>query len=187
MSGVREGGTGLPFVNGYFDKDTGRRLSEKEAHIRKSSYHKDLASFYRKHGEHEKGENEELRAEYYRDIAKTSSTSTDPNNGHCYISTACVEAEGLPDDCLELQTLRNFRDNYLANQPRGRELIQEYYSIAPRIVSTINRKPDAHEIFCGIFNRDITTAVEMVQKGDNEGALEHYMQMTNRLKSEFIN
>ena len=140
MSGVREGGTGMPFVNGYFDKDTGRRLSEKEAHNRMSSYHKDLASFYRKHGKHAKAENEERRAKYQRDIAKISSTSTDPGTGHCYISTSCVEAANLPDDCLELQILRQFRDNYLTNQPRGKELIQKYYSIAPHIVRSITKR-----------------------------------------------
>ena len=50
----------------------------------------------------------------------------------CYITSACVRARGLPDDCLEMETLRAFRDGYLASQPGGREDIEEYYAKAPQ-------------------------------------------------------
>ena len=32
------------------------------------------------------------------------------SSGGCYFTSACVEAQGLPDDCHELTALRKFRD-----------------------------------------------------------------------------
>lgn len=40
--------------------------------------------------------------------------------GGCYITTATCEEYGKPDDCYELTTFRNFRDNWLKNNPMGK-------------------------------------------------------------------
>ena len=37
-------------------------------------------------------------------------------SGGCYLTSACMYSKGLPDDCYELETLRNFRDTWLKNQ-----------------------------------------------------------------------
>lgn len=50
-----------------------------------------------------------------------------PDSGGCYLTTACVEAKGLPDDCEELTILRDFRDHWLKKQPGGAEEIAEYH------------------------------------------------------------
>ena len=63
----------------------------------------------------------------------------DSSSGGCYLTSACVEARGLPDDCMELQTLRDFRDNWLKQQPCGQDEVAEYYATAPRIVDKINK------------------------------------------------
>ncbi len=107
------------------------------------------------------------------------------SSGPCFISTACTTAANLPDDCQELQTLRRFRDSYVAQQPRGKELIEEYYRIAPKIVKAIQGRPDAHTCFSKIFEDDILRAVELIQHGNFERALQHYTEMTTRLKSEY--
>ena len=61
---------------------------------------------------------------YYKPDGKNASSgSKDNDNGGCYLTTACVAARGLPDTCIELQTLRAFRDGVLARQPGGREEI----------------------------------------------------------------
>ena len=56
------------------------------------------------------------------------------NGGGCYITTACVHAKGLSDNCYELQILRMYRDTWLINQKEGKALIGEYYRIAPIII-----------------------------------------------------
>ena len=65
----------------------------------------------------------DLRSEYEEYI-------NDDNSG-CYLTSACIAARGLPDDCEELMTLRIFRDKWLKLQPGGIEEIAEYYSTAP--------------------------------------------------------
>ena len=63
----------------------------------------------------------------------------------CYLTTACVDAMEFPDDCLELQTMRRLRDEYiLPNIENGRKIVEEYYAKAPQIVSAINAKRKQH-------------------------------------------
>ena len=68
---------------------------------------------------------------YYKTDGKSGSSHTG-HSGHgsssgtdgCYLTSACVMAKGLPDHCEELETLRVFRDEYLAGQPGGRAEIE---------------------------------------------------------------
>ena len=43
----------------------------------------------------------------------------------CFLTTAVCEYLGKADDCEELTTLRDYRDQWLAKQPGGVELIEE--------------------------------------------------------------
>lgn len=47
--------------------------------------------------------------------------------GICFLTKACVEYAGLPDDCPELQTIRKFRDEYIHSLPDGGSLVEDYY------------------------------------------------------------
>src|SRR6185295_8850185 len=40
-----------------------------------------------------------------------------PPRGLCFITTACAQAQGLPDDCEELTVLRGLRDDYIRQLP----------------------------------------------------------------------
>ncbi len=59
----------------------------------------------------------------------------------CFLTTACVEYAGLPDDCEALTLMRKLRDNYVAKLPDATELISEYYEFSPKIVAAINAMP----------------------------------------------
>jgi len=107
----------------------------------------------------------------------------DPRGGlSCYLTTACTQARSLPDNCDELQTLRGFRDGWLAHQPEGSALIREYYATAPQIVQAINRQSNSQDIWSGIYQEDITRAVQLVKQGKREEALAHYKNLTGRLR-----
>src|ERR1700741_227015 len=56
---------------------------------------------------------------------------------NCFITTACVNYYGLDDDCYQLETLRKFRDNFLLKSPKDKKLVEQYYILAPTIVSKI--------------------------------------------------
>ncbi len=112
--------------------------------------------------------------------------SSDSDSGSiCYLTTACTKAKGLPDNCLELETLRSFRDKILIAEPFGRNEVREYHKIAPEIVQAVEEQKDAQNIWQGVF-RDIEHAVYLVMSKDFEGAFNHYQQMTLSLKKKYL-
>jgi hypothetical protein len=106
----------------------------------------------------------------------------------CYLTTACVGAMGLPDNCLELNVLRNFRDKVLLPTSIGRRAVEEYYSIAPEIIQAVGEqeKSNALTVLRSIYN-DIRKAVFLIGSGDFKGAFKHYQQMTLKLKGKYLN
>lgn len=59
----------------------------------------------------------------------------------CFLTSACADFAGLPDDCFELSVLRRFRDEILMQMPRGTDDIALYYRIAPAIIERIDASP----------------------------------------------
>lgn len=116
-------------------------------------------------------ENDLNPKKYYKSNNKNSGSGS---SGGCYLTSACVEAKGLPDDCQELQTLRAFRDTYLAHQTGGQEEIAEYYRIAPAIVETINLLPNADEVWNTVYAELVQPCVERIHAGELEAAHRRY-------------
>ncbi len=103
----------------------------------------------------------------------------------CFITTACVEARGLPDDCEELTVLRHFRDNYLINKENGVELLRIYYIWSPEIVRSIRRREDEEDILEHLY-QIIRQCVDAINRQDNEFAYRTYCQMMLKLKNQFL-
>ena len=104
----------------------------------------------------------------------------------CFLTSACTAARGLPDDCHELTVLRNFRDNWLKNQPDGSELISAYYKIAPMIVKCIDAREDRQKYWDLVYDT-VQTCVEFIEAEMHEEALKAYQTLTLALKSFCIN
>ncbi|NKB81034.1 MAG: hypothetical protein GKS05_03905 [Nitrospirales bacterium] len=94
----------------------------------------------------------------------------------CFLTTACVEAKGLPDDCEELRVLRAFRDGYLHGTTDGPRLIEQYYDIAPGIVEAIAQQSNAESILDQIY-QTVRDCVALINAGQNENALRTYKAM----------
>jgi uncharacterized protein YjbI with pentapeptide repeats len=105
--------------------------------------------------------------------------------GNCYLTTACTVAMNLPDDCHELQTLRKFRDGFVSETPEGRELIKEYYKIAPGIVEAVYDIGNGNEFFTELYY-EIKKIVSMIDRKKNRGAFRYYCDMTERLKKQYL-
>jgi hypothetical protein len=103
----------------------------------------------------------------------SGSDSTESSSGGCFVTTACVTAAGLEDDCNELTRMRWFRDNVLATSPGGRALITEYYNTSPGIVEAVNRRPDAIELWGETFS-SVQNVVKMIDEGEYESAITQY-------------
>lgn len=104
----------------------------------------------------------------------------------CYLTSACVEAKGLPDNCRELTVLREFRDGYMRNTVKGPESICEYYHIAPMIVEKIKQLPNALEIFETIYNELVIPCVTLIDAERNEEAYEIYRNYTRFLQKKYV-
>lgn len=104
----------------------------------------------------------------------------------CYITTAVCESMKKPDDCYELRAFRDFRDGYLMETEAGRELVEEYYEIAPGIVMLINMQDDAEDIYENIYREYLAPCLQMIEKGKKEACQEHYVSMMCGLKEKYL-
>jgi hypothetical protein len=102
----------------------------------------------------------------------------------CFLTTACTESAGLPDSCHELNVLRQFRDNYVTQQPNGRNVIAEYYANAPRIVAQIGRSHQRAAILQTVLS-DVRHAVFLIENGEHKSAFDVYTTMFRRLQAHF--
>jgi len=104
----------------------------------------------------------------------------------CFLTTACVVAEGLPDDCEALETLRGFRDGWLRKRAGGQLMVREYYEIAPRIVEKINARPDAEAIWKRMYAEQVLPCVETIKQGEYEAAFRMYRSWVAELKDRYL-
>lgn len=118
--------------------------------------------------------------------SSTKSNSTSRNRGsRCFITTAVCEYFNKPDDCYELTTLRQFRDNWLQHQPDGANLIEEYYSIAPIIVNKLGESPIKDAIYNELYKNYISSCITLIENNKFENCKEVYISMVNYLKKIF--
>lgn len=98
------------------------------------------------------------------------------DKGGCFLTTACAQHRGLPDDCHELTVLRKFRDTYLSQSPEGRGLISTYYEKAPAVVRAIENSPTANAELEQIYGTVQSVVVE-IEAGNHLKALDIYRTM----------
>ncbi len=104
--------------------------------------------------------------------------------GGCFLTSACTEYMGKPDDCEELTKLRAFRDSYMKQSESGKKLVEEYYRIAPLIVEKINISEDKNKIYEDIY-QTILKCIVAIDGGNNSKAQEMYIQMVNKYRERF--
>lgn len=104
----------------------------------------------------------------------------------CFITTAVCKYLNKTDDCYELTTLRSFRDNWLTNQQDGRQLIDEYYVIAPTIVNAIDSSNDKDIVYMHIWNDYIEPCIKLIELGVYDTCKKLYIQMVNELKEKYV-
>lgn len=117
----------------------------------------------------------------YEDPDGNCSHFSSSSSTGCFLTSACVAYKGLSDDCIELETMRSFRDNVLKQSEKGRELIEEYYQIAPAIVVGIENSPNKNRIYDNIY-QVILTCMEHIQQRRYESATDCYQKMVEHLK-----
>ena len=95
----------------------------------------------------------------------------------CFLTTACCTYKGLPDDCYELQMLRNFRDSVLKKTETGTALVQLYYEQAPKIVEQIDRlSEEKHRSMLDWLYQEISQVAALIE----EDAEKHFDEIVER-------
>lgn len=102
----------------------------------------------------------------------------------CYITTATCEEYGKPDDCYELTSFRSFRDDWLINQPDGKELIDRYYKTAPKVVELINKQSNRTDIYQHLNDTYLAQCLKYIEEGENEKCKSLYISMMEYLYGE---
>jgi len=105
----------------------------------------------------------------------------------CFITTAVCQNFGKADDCYELTAFRNFRDTWLINQADGKNLIAQYYEIAPKIVKKINCLPNAAKIYKNIWSEYLQPSLNLIEADENSACKKIYVDMVNTLRNKFLN
>lgn len=103
----------------------------------------------------------------------------------CFLTSACVEAKGLSDDCHELTVLRAFRDGYMRSTETGAADICAYYLTAPAIVEKIKQLPNAPEVFENIYTELVLPCVALIEAGKNEDAYMKYRNYVKKLQIRY--
>ena len=111
-----------------------------------------------------------------------SGSSGSGSSGGCYITTACSRAGGLADDCNELKSMRKFRDDVLLVTPEGRQLVEEYYVIAPRIVARVDGRADASVVWAETLS-SVRSILRLIESGRSKDAISAYRTMAGALDS----
>ena len=103
----------------------------------------------------------------------------------CFITTACCETLGLPDDCFELRTLRRYRDEVLAKRPAGVEQIAAYYRLAPLILARLPQEARGRRLR-SLYARYILPAALAAKCGLNTLAYGLYVRMLDELLCDLM-
>jgi len=111
---------------------------------------------------------------------KRSDSGTEKKKSGCYLTTVACLHQGLADDCLELQTLRTFRDEVLMRTEEGRFLVQRYYAVAPGIAASLHESSELDEMWLSI-----TACVSAISKQQNDEAIRIYSEMANTLMHKY--
>jgi len=98
----------------------------------------------------------------------------------CFLTTATVEAQGLPDDCEPLELARYLRDDKMKSK-KEISAVNLYYEIAPEIVARCNK--DEWTMFWSNHLRKITALMKL---GEYELAKDLYTFATASLVNKKI-
>ena len=132
----------------------------------------------------------EVWATHFKGAHIQAASSLDIDGGFkrklCYVTTATCTALGLPADCEELKLLKDYRDSVLMRTLDGRELIQQYYDIAPTIVKRIDKLSDSDQVYLELYNHYINPCIVNIREENFKRCKEIYCDMVEMLKDRFI-
>lgn len=105
-----------------------------------------------------------------------------------FLTTACAVhfGDAFSDEGIELETLRVHRDRLAQERPALRSKVDEYYRLAPIIVSRIDEADNSAAVYREIFDQMVEPTNVALRSGDDDEAVRIYSEGFNRLKSIYL-
>ena len=115
-------------------------------------------------------------------IDYSAETCKNFKKGGCFISTAICVSLGKGDECSELNTLRQFRDEVILQNNEWAELVNNYYDEAPDLVEFIQRRPDKDLIWNKIWIEYLSSILKLIDEQKYQEAVDEYKKMFSYIK-----
>ena len=103
----------------------------------------------------------------------------------CYLTTIMCKLLNYPDNNEYLNTLRFFRNNVMQTNPNYMPLLLLYDNIGPEISKRLETDPNGKEIATVFFTNYIEKAVNAIDEGKNNTAINIYTAMTKTLADKY--
>ena len=109
------------------------------------------------------------------DFKKTKEAES---RGTCYLTTCMCNILGKKDNCNTLNTLRDFRDNYMKKDEKYNAILDDYKVVGPMISDKIIDDENSYEVATIMKNNYIDEAIEFISLGNYQDAVSIYIDMT---------
>ena len=109
--------------------------------------------------------------------------SKNKDSSACYLTTMMCSILKINDSNYYLNTLRDFRNNYLKNNCEYRHLLVEYDIVGPIISKYLIEDKNNKLIAAKMFYNYIKPVVSLIEDKMYKDAIVRYMMMVNSLKS----
>ncbi len=106
-------------------------------------------------------------------------------NTGCYLTTCMCEILGYDDDCYVLNTLRDFRDNYMKQNEECLPLLDDYDTVGPIIADKLSNDEDKEFNAKIMLYFYIKPAIECIKKEEHDKAVGIYKDMTINLMHKY--
>ena len=108
------------------------------------------------------------------------------SSSFCYITTIICDKLGFDDDCVVLNTLRDFRNNTLQKNCKYFPILFEYDVIGPKIAEMIkNDTATDQELWVQIYNFYLSATANFHREGKTDDAVKRYQEMVVALKEYY--
>lgn len=104
----------------------------------------------------------------------------------CYITSAVCRVQGKADDCYELTAFRRFRDQVMLASENGRALVEEYYRLAPAIVTSVGLCQDEAAVYNSVYQNYLLPCLALLEQGDNTGCRDKYVEMVRYMEKTYL-
>lgn len=102
-----------------------------------------------------------------------------------YVVSAIFEKLGLSDDYESIALLHGFREEYLEKNEKYKKFLGMYDLEGPKMAEFIKEDEDSLELCRNIIQNVLVHVLDCIKNGDNEKAMDYYIQMLSILKLRY--